>query len=53
MSKKNKYVFISGGTSGIGKELVSLFLHNHINVITFSSRKKKSNQIEERFFKLW
>ena len=49
MSKKNKYVFISGGTSGIGKELVSLFLHNHINVITFSSRKKNVIKLKKDF----
>ena len=49
MPKKNKFVFISGGTSGIGRELVSLFLHHQVNVITFSSRKKNVTNLKKDF----
>ena len=35
-----KTVVISGGTSGIGKRLVKLFLNEKMKVLTFSSKKK-------------
>ena len=43
-----KTVVISGGTSGIGKRLVKLFLNENMKVITFSSKKKNSVKWGER-----
>ena len=40
-----KNVVISGGTSGIGRQLVHLFLDEGHNVVTFSRNKKKLNKL--------
>jgi short-subunit dehydrogenase len=46
---KKKVALISGGTSGIGKSLVSIFLDNEIKVITFSRNKKNLDQLVKEF----
>lgn len=39
-------VVISGGTSGIGKMLVKLFLANNMNVLTFSRKQSNINSLK-------
>ena len=46
---KKKIALISGGTSGIGKSLVSIFLNNQIKVVTFSRNKKNLNLLMKEF----
>ena len=40
-------VVISGGTSGIGKMLVKLFLANNMNVLTFSRKQSNINSLKK------
>ena len=44
-----KTVVISGGTSGIGKRLVELFLNEKMKVFTFSSKKKNVISFTKEF----
>ena len=44
---KSKVVVISGGTSGIGKRLVSMFLKAGDKVITFSRKKSNINLLKK------
>ena len=44
MSKK--VAVISGGTSGIGKRMVSMFLKSGVKVVTFSRNKSKINLLK-------
>ena len=44
-----KTVVISGGTSGIGKRLVRLFLNEKMKVLTFSSKKKNIISFNKEF----
>ena len=41
-----KVAVISGGTSGIGKKMVSMFLKAGVKVVTFSSSKSKINLLK-------
>ncbi|NSW88298.1 SDR family NAD(P)-dependent oxidoreductase [bacterium] len=43
---KSKVVVISGGTSGIGKRLVSMFLNAGDKVVTFSRKKSNINLLK-------
>ena len=44
---KNKVVVISGGTSGIGKKLVAMFLEKNAKVITFSRKMSNINALKK------
>ena len=43
---KKKVAIISGGTSGIGKRMVSMFLKSGIKVVTFSRKKSNINKLK-------
>ena len=44
---KQKVVVISGGTSGIGKRMVSMFLESGAKVVTFSRKKTNINKLKK------
>ena len=44
---KNKTVFITGGTHGIGLACVKKFSELNAKIITFSRDKKKVNKLEK------
>ena len=43
---KKKVAIISGGTSGIGKRMVSMFLKSGVKVVTFSRKKSNINKLK-------
>ena len=43
---KKKVAVISGGTSGIGKRMVSMFLKSGVKVVTFSRKKSNINKLK-------
>ena len=44
---KNKLAVISGGTSGIGKRLVTMFVKSGVKVVTFSRKRSNINQLKK------
>ncbi|KAI8354617.1 hypothetical protein EDC96DRAFT_516702 [Choanephora cucurbitarum] len=52
MEIKNKVVLIHGGTSGIGRELVSTFVSKRANVIFSGTNKQKGQDVLESLNKL-
>jgi NAD(P)-dependent dehydrogenase (short-subunit alcohol dehydrogenase family) len=49
INSKEKSVLITGGTSGLGLELVSLFLKNHYKVVATGRQLIKFSGFEDRF----
>ena len=43
---KKKVAVISGGTSGIGKRMVAMFLKSGVKGVTFSRKKSNINKLK-------
>ena len=51
-SKKIKNILITGGTSGIGLEIIRKLSNKNYNILTCARSKKKLVQIKKRFKKI-
>ena len=48
-SKKTKNLLITGGTSGIGLEIIRKLADQNFNILTCARSKKKLSQIKKKF----